>query len=182
MADTPKAFWIFCAMSFAESSFFPLPPDLLMIPMVLANRSLAWRLAIWGTITSVLGGFLGYAIGYYLYASLGSWIIDTYNMSAGFEKFHQEFAKWGFWIIALKGLTPVPFKLVTIASGVAHYDLVYFTAASVIARGIRFFYVAAFLWWCGPKAKYYIEKYLSWFFYALIGALVGGFFILNFIG
>ena len=129
-ANSPRALWIFCLVSFAESSFFPLPPDLLMIPMLLANRSLAWRLAFLGVLTSVLGGFLGYAIGYYLYGTIGEWIINTYHLSDAFAKFQHGFEEWGFWIIALKGLTPIPYKLVTIASGVARFDLVSFTIAS----------------------------------------------------
>ncbi len=176
-ADSPKALWTFCVVSFAESSFFPLPPDLLMIPMLLANRSLAWRIAFLGVLTSVLGGFLGYAIGYYLYGTLGEWIINTYQLSDSFSKFQQGFEKWGFWIIALKGLTPIPYKLVTIASGVARFDLISFTIASIIARGFRFYLLAGLLWWFGPWAKNFIEKYLTLFLVGSLVIIVAGFVI-----
>ena len=116
--------------------------------MILANRHQAWRLAFLCTISSVLGGLLGYAIGYYLYNSLGNWVIETYNLSEGFQRFQQGFAEWGFWIIVLKGLTPIPYKLVTIASGVAGFDVKVFLAASVIARGFRFYLLSGLLWWC----------------------------------
>jgi len=181
-ANSPRALWIYCLVSFAESSFFPLPPDLLMIPMLLANRSLAWRLAFLGVLTSVLGGFLGYAIGYYLYESLGGWIITTYNLSDAFAKFQQGFDQWGFWIIALKGLTPIPYKLVTIASGVARFDLISFTIASIIARGFRFYLLAALLWWFGPWAKDFIEKYLTLFLISSLAIIVAGFAIFKLLG
>jgi membrane protein YqaA with SNARE-associated domain len=181
-ANSPRAIWAFCGVSFAESSFFPLPPDLLMIPIVLANRSLAWRLAFLGTITSVLGGLVGYAIGYYLFNTLGDWIIQTYNLSASFAKFQQGFDEWGFWIIALKGLTPIPYKLVTIASGVAHFPLETFVIASVIARAFRFYLLAGLLWWLGPWARDFVEKYLTLCLIGSLGIIVLGFVIVKLIG
>ena len=176
-ANSPRALWVFCLVSFAESSFFPLPPDLLMIPMLLANRLLAWRLAFLGVLTSVLGGFLGYAIGYYLYGTIGEWIITTYHLADAFAKFQQGFEQWGFWIIALKGLTPIPYKLVTIASGVARFDLVSFTIASIIARAFRFYLLAALLWWFGPWAKDFVEKYLTLFLISSLAIIIAGFVI-----
>ena len=181
-ANTPQAIWLLCLFSFAESSVFPLPPDLLLIPMILAHRNQAWKLAALCTITSVLGGLLGYAIGYYLYASLGEWVIHTYNLSAAFDRFQQGFAEWGFWIIALKGLTPIPYKLVTIASGVAHFDLKTFLVASVIARGFRFYLLSGLLWWCGPWARQWIERYLGLFLTLSLGIIVVGFIIFKFLG
>jgi len=181
-ANSPKALWIYCLVSFAESSFFPLPPDLLMIPMLLANRSLAWRLAFLGVVTSVLGGFLGYAIGYYLYSTFGVWIIETYHLSNAFLKFQEGFNEWGFWIIVLKGLTPIPYKLVTIASGVAHFDLASFAIASVIARGFRFYLLAGLLWWFGPWAKDFVEKYLTLFLIGSLAIIAAGFAIFKFLG
>ena len=181
-ANTPQAIWLLCIFSFAESSVFPLPPDLLLIPMILAHPNQAWRLAALCTVTSVVGGLLGYAIGYYLYASLGEWVIHTYNLSAAFEKFHQGFAEWGFWIIALKGLTPIPYKLVTIASGVAQFDLKTFLAASIIARGFRFYLLSGLLWWCGPWARQWIERYLGLFLTLTLGIIVLGFVIFKLLG
>ncbi len=180
-ATTPQAVWIVCLISFAESSFFPLPPDLLLIPMILANRHQAWRLAGLCTVTSVVGGLLGYAIGYYLYASVGEWVIRTYDLTAAFNKFQLGFAEWGFWIIVLKGLTPIPYKLVTIASGVAHFDLKIFMVASLIARGFRFYLLSGLLWWGGPWMRHYIEKYLGLFLSVTLGIILLGFIILKYL-
>ncbi len=145
-AETPHAKKVFNWVAFAESSFFPLPPDLLMLPMLLANRMLAWTLAFQGTIMSVLGGAVGYAIGYFLYNSLGEWIITTYGMEQAFQQFQQGFDKWGFWIIALKGVTPIPYKIVTISSGLAGFNFWIFMGASIICRGGRFYMLAAFMY------------------------------------
>lgn len=178
-AHSPRAIWAFCAVAFAESSFFPLPPDLMMIPMILADRAKAFRLAFLGTIFSVVGGFLGYAIGCFLFESIGEWIINTYGLHAAMQKFQNDFTHYGFWIIALKGLTPIPYKLVTIASGVAHFDLMQFGIASVIARSFRFYLLAGILWFFGPWAKTFIEKYLTLVLFATLGAIVLGFFIVK---
>jgi len=178
-AETKRAQYIMYAVSFAESSFFPLPPDLMLIPMILANRTLAWSLALGATISSVIGGMLGYAIGYYLFATIGHWIIETYNFHHAFERFHTEFQTYGFWIIALKGLTPIPFKLVTIASGAAHFSIPQFIIASTIARAFRFYLLSSILYFFGPIAKQYIEKYLSIALLASLGIIMTGFIILK---
>ena len=178
-AQSKKAFWICCVVSFAESSFFPLPPDLIMIPMGIANRQIVFRLALALTIASVIGGYLGYAIGYFLFETLGEWIIQTYKLQSALIQFQADFAKWGFWIIALKGLTPIPYKLVTIASGIAQFDLLTFTYASIIARGFRFFLLAALIWFFGPMAKPYIEKYLGLTLTLILGGIVLGFIIVK---
>lgn len=107
-AATKRAERTLAAVSFAESSFFPLPPDVMLVPMILARPERAWYLAGLATVTSVLGGLLGYAIGYFFINSVGQWIIDLYNLQEGFDKFHQDFATYGSWIIILKGLTPIP--------------------------------------------------------------------------
>ena len=180
-ANSPKAFWVYLAVAFAESSFFPLPPDLLMIPMVVANRSLAWRLAFWGTVASVLGGLLGYFIGSVLYATVGQWLIDLYHLEAGAARFHQGYNEWGFWIIVLKGLTPIPYKIVTIASGMANYPLLSFIGASVIARSFRFFLLAALLWRFGAFAKQMMDRYLGWCLFASFAVIILGFVIVKII-
>jgi membrane protein YqaA with SNARE-associated domain len=180
-ADSPKAFRIFCGISFAESSFFPLPPDLLMIPMILANKSLAWRLAFWGTITSVLGGLFGYAIGYFLFEAIGTWIIETYHLQNAMTAFQNGYNEWGFWIIILKGVTPIPYKLVTISSGLARYDLPLFILASIIARGFRFYVLAAILFYFGPTARVFIEKYLTLCLTASLIIIVMGFVIVKYV-
>ena len=162
-------------VSFCESSFFPIPPDVMLIPMVLANRSKAFTIAAVCTITSVLGGLLGYAIGYYFFETIGDWVIRTYGLQAGLEKFRDEFARWGIWVILIKGLTPIPYKLVTIASGAAHFDLFTFVWASIVTRGARFFIVAALLWKYGEPIQDFIEKRFTLVSWAFLIALVGGF-------
>lgn len=174
-AETKRAKYIMYLVAFAESSFFPLPPDLMLIPMVLANRALAWRLALGATISSVLGGIVGYAIGYYLFSTMGHWIIEAYGLHNAFSRFHSEFQKYGFWIIALKGLTPIPFKLITIASGVARFNLTQFLIASTIARAFRFYLLSALLYFFGPLAKQYLEKYLTVALFICLGIIAIGF-------
>jgi membrane protein YqaA with SNARE-associated domain len=175
----PKAPWILAAVSFAESSFFPIPPDPLYISMILAKHKDAWRLAAICTISSVVGGLLGYYIGYALYESLGEWIISAYSLESAFAKFQAGFTQWGFWIVALKGLTPIPYKVITIFSGVAQLDLLTFVVASIIARGFRFYLVAALLRYCGPSVKTFIDNNLNLVALLAFLALVGGFLILK---
>lgn len=180
-ASSPHATWIVTLVSFTESSFFPLPPDLMLIPMILANKARAWRLALLCSVASVLGGILGYAIGYFLFETLGEFIINTYNLASAFERFQTDFQAWGFWIIALKGLTPIPFKLVTIASGVAKLNFQEFILASIIARFFRFYLLSALLWYFGDWAKVLIERYVGWVLAAILGALVAGFLIVKWV-
>jgi membrane protein YqaA with SNARE-associated domain len=178
-ADTPKAVWTVTLISFAESSFFPLPPDLMLIPMILANRAKAWWLAFICTVSSVLGGLVGYAIGYFLFETAGEWIIHTYHLESAFARFQTDFQAWGFWIIVLKGLTPIPFKLVTIASGVAALSLVQFVVASIIARSFRFFLLAGLIWFFGDWARTFIERYLPWVLGGILVLLIAGFFVVK---
>ncbi len=180
-AGTPKARWMLVAISFAESSFFPLPPDPLYMAMILARVEDAWKLAFICTLSSVVGGILGYYIGYALYESIGEWIIDTYHLQNAFDKFQHSFNKYGFWIIALKGLTPIPYKVVTIFSGVTEVDMGIFLGASIVARGFRFYMVAAVLKYCGPQIRDIIEKNLTLVSLLILGAIIGGFIILAYI-
>jgi membrane protein YqaA with SNARE-associated domain len=175
IAAGPNALWALLAISFAESSFFPLPPDVLLIPMMLARPREAWRLAAWCTLASVAGGLLGYAIGYFLFDLIGRPILDFYHAMDRYEALKAAFANWGVWIIIIKGMTPIPYKLVTIASGVAQFDIWAFIGASIISRSIRFFLLAAILWRFGPAARDFIEKRLMLVTSLFAVALVGGF-------
>jgi len=174
-AESPYASWILFAVAFAESSFFPIPPDVLLLPLALADREKAWRFAFICTVGSVLGAFLGYAIGALLYESLGQWIINAYHLQDAFQRFHEEFNKWGVWIILGKGLTPIPFKLVAIASGVADLPLMPFTLASIVTRGARFYLVAWLLRRFGESIRKFVEKYLTWVSLAVLAVILLGF-------
>ena len=169
-AHKPHALWMMGAVSFAESSFFPVPPDVMLIPMALAEPRRAYVLAAWCTLTSVAGGVVGYAIGALLYDSVGAWLIQLYGYGDKVETFRAAYAQWGAWIILLKGLTPIPYKLVTIASGFAGYSFGAFVGLSFLTRGARFFAEAFLLKRYGPQARVIIEKRLG--FWVTISALV----------
>ncbi|WBL79665.1 DedA family protein [Bradyrhizobium xenonodulans] len=160
-AHKPYALWIMGAVAFAESSFFPVPPDVMLIPMSLARPQRAWVYAAICTITSVLGGLLGYAIGALLFDSVGHWLIQVYGLGDKVDAFRASYAEWGAVIILLKGLTPIPYKLVTITSGFAGYNLILFIVCSIVARGGRFFIVAILLNRYGDWIRVKIEKHLG---------------------
>lgn len=149
------------SLTFAEASFFPIPTDIMLIPMVMADRASAWKLAAWCTLWSVVGGIFGYAIGMFLFDSLGQWLISIYNMGDDLTQFQQWYETYGAWVIVGKGLTPIPYKLVTIASGFAHYSFFMFVLLSVLTRGARYFLIAGLLYWKGDVAKEFIEKRLE---------------------
>jgi membrane protein YqaA with SNARE-associated domain len=176
-ADKPYALWVLAAVSFAESSFFPVPPDIMLLPMSLARPQRAWLFATLCTVASVAGGVVGYAIGALLYDSLGQWLINLYGLGGKVEAFRASYAEWGAWIIIGKGLTPIPYKLVTITSGFAGYNVWLFVLCSVIARGGRFFVVAILLNRYGETIRAEIEKRLG--MWVALGAivLVAGFYI-----
>ncbi len=174
----PQAlFWV----SFAESSFFPIPPDAMLIPMVVANRARAWYFAGIATVASVLGGLLGYAIGYFVFETVGLWVINLYGLATQFEAYRAAYNEWGLWIILIKGLTPIPYKLVTIASGAAAFDIWVFLAASIATRGVRFFMVAALLYWFGEPIRAFIERRLTLVTTAFVVLLVGGFVVVRYL-
>lgn len=181
LSGTRQATWAMALVSFVESSVFPIPPDVMLVPMCLANRRKALFYATVCTLASVAGGFLGYAIGYYLWEAIGSWVIQTYGLGAKFDEFQQAFADYGWWIIVLKGMTPIPYKLITIASGVAHFPLLAFTVASVLSRAMRFFLIAGLLYYFGEPIRRFIEKYLTLLTTAFAVALVGGFVALRYL-
>jgi membrane protein YqaA with SNARE-associated domain len=169
-AHKPYALWIMGAVSFAESSFFPVPPDVMLIPMALARPERAYVMAAWCTATSVAGGIAGYAIGALLYDSIGAWLIHLYGYGDKVEAFRAAYAQWGAWIILLKGLTPIPFKIVTITSGFAGYNFGLFVLFSIITRGARFFVLAFLLHRYGEQARHIIEKRLG--LWVTLGAAV----------
>lgn len=167
-------------VSFAESSFFPIPPDVMLVPMVLARPERAWWIASVCTAASVIGGFLGYAIGFFLFATLGKMIIDFYHLQDGFIAYQSMFEEYGLWIILIKGLTPIPYKLITIASGVFKFDFLVFTLASIATRGVRFFGVSALLWKYGAPIRKFIDERLNLLGFGFLGLLIGGFAVVRF--
>jgi membrane protein YqaA with SNARE-associated domain len=175
MAGHDKAphalFWV----SFVESSVFPIPPDVMLIPMVLAQRSKAWFYATVCTIGSVFGGVAGYAIGYYLFEYLGEPILKLYGYGQRYEETRVLFDEWGPWILIAKGWTPFPYKVLTIAAGVFKMSLGPFILASIVARAMRFYLVAALLYWFGEPIRDFIEKRLSAVTTIFLVLLVGGF-------
>jgi membrane protein YqaA with SNARE-associated domain len=148
---------------------------------VLADRTRAWFYATLCTVASVLGGIAGYAIGYFLFETIGRWIVDLYGMQKAFEAFRASYAEWGLWIILIKGLTPIPFKIVTIASGAASFDLLVFVLASIVTRGARFFLVAALVYRFGPPIREFVEKRLTLVTTIFAVLLVGGFVVVKYL-
>jgi membrane protein YqaA with SNARE-associated domain len=169
-AYKPYALWLMGLISFAESSFFPIPPDTMLIPMSLARPEKAWTYAALCTLTSVAGGVLGYAIGALLYDTVGQWLISLYGYGGKVEAFRESVAQWGAWIIIITGLTPIPYKVVTITLGIAGYSLWSFIGLSLLTRGARFFLIAFLLNRYGAAAREIIERHLG--FWLLMTALV----------
>src|SRR5208283_343050 len=157
LAGSPRAGLWLAVVSFVESSFFPIPPDALLIPMVLARPDRAWRLAFVCTVASVAGGALGYLIGYALFDVLAAPILRAYHYQDAFAAFQAKYAEWGLWVILIKGLTPIPYKIVTIASGAARFNFPLFMLASATTRGVRFFAVAGLLRRYGEPVRVFIE-------------------------
>ena len=166
-----NAMWALFVISFIESSVFPIPPDILLIPIILASREKAWKVASICTIASVLGGIGGYGIGYFLYDSVGLPILQMYGKADKFAEFQTMYNEWGAWVVAMAGLTPFPFKVVTIASGVTGLDMPTFVISSFLSRGARFFIEAGLLWYFGEPIRIFVEKYLAWL-------VTGGFIVL----
>ena len=181
LAASRRAPWWLAAIAFAESSFFPIPPDALLVPMALARPDRAWRFAAICTVASVTGGALGYLIGYAVFDQLARPLIDFYGYGARFAAFQQLYAQYGLWVILIKGLTPIPYKIVTIASGAARFDFGLFMAASLATRGARFFLVAALLRWFGNPVREFIERRLTLVTSLLAAGIIGGFLVLRFL-
>lgn len=176
LAGKPSAPWALGAVAFAESSFFPVPPDVMMVPMAVSRPDRVWFYALIATLASVAGGVLGYAIGALLFDSVGQWVFRVYGLSEKAATFQESYAAYGHWVILLKGLTPIPFKLVTITSGFAHYDLFWFVVLSLITRGARFFLLAGLLGRYGVQIRGVLDRHLN-----VVAAIVVAVIILGFV-
>ncbi len=179
MADHPRALWVLAMISFIESSVFPIPPDVLMIPMILARPNRAWLIAGVALVSSVLGGLLGYAIGALAYEELGRPILEALGKGEAMEAFNTRFNDFGFWAVLTAGVTPFPYKVITIMSGWTGMPLLTFMATSVLARGLRFFLVAALLWKFGTPIRDFIERRLGLMALIFIVLLFGGFYLVR---
>lgn len=175
LSASPKALWFLAIVAFAESSFFPIPPDIMLIPMVLAMPQKAWKIAGIATISSVIGGYFGYGIGVFFFDLIARPILNFYGYMQQFEVFKEYYHQWGAWIVFGAGITPFPYKIITIASGVVRLDLLTFTVASIIARGMRFYLVAWLLKKYGAPMRIFIEKNLGILSVLFLILLIGGF-------
>ena len=181
LADSPNALVALGIVSFIESSFFPIPPDILMIPMIIARPSRAWLIATVALVTSVLGGLFGYFIGAVLFDTVGQPILDFYGKAQAGEVFAQKFNEYGAWAVLMAGVTPFPFKVITIMSGWTGLSLPVFIIASIVARGLRFFVVAGLLWQFGAPIRDFIERRLGLMFTLFMVILIGGFFLVKYL-
>lgn len=181
LSESPRAPYALGAVSFAESSFFPVPPDVMLLPMTMARPDRAWFYAGICAVTSVLGGIVGYAIGALLYDSVGQWVINAYGLGTKMDAFRTMYQQYGAWIILIKGLTPIPYKLVTIASGAFGYDFFMFVLLSAITRGARFFLLAGLLNRFGAPMRRFIEANLGLMALILVVGIVGGFYVVKFL-
>lgn len=179
LAATPYALWALAVVSFVESSVFPIPPDVLLIPLILARPNRAWLIAGVCTVASVLGGAFGYYIGYGLFEQVGRPVLEFYGKDARFDEFSVTYNEWGAWAVLIAGITPFPYKVITILSGSTGLNFGVFMVASIIARGLRFFVIAALLWKFGEPIRDFIERRLGLMFTLLVVGLLGGFAVLG---
>jgi len=168
-------------ISLVESSVFPIPPDILLIPMVLAARDRAWIIAGVCMVASVIGGVFGYGIGFFLFEQIGKPVLEFYRYSSKFAEFQETYNEWGAWAVFFAGVTPFPYKVITILSGVTGLSLPVFIVASMLARGLRFFIVAALLWKFGEPIKAFIERRLGLLFVLFCILLIGGFVVVKYL-
>jgi len=175
LAESPYALWALAVVAFVESSVFPIPPDVLMIPMIIATPRRAFLIAGVALVSSVLGGMLGYVIGWGAFETIGKPVLEFYGKDAYFEEFSTKYNEWGAWAVLIAGVTPFPYKVITILSGVTGLNFAVFMLASVVARGLRFFIVAALLWKFGAPIRDFIENRLGLVFTAFMILLIGGF-------
>ncbi len=181
MAQSPHALWALALVAFAESSVFPIPPDILMIPMIIARPDRAFVIAAVALAASVAGGVAGYLIGWGLFESVGRPVLEFYGKTDSFARFSDTYNAWGAWAVLVAGVTPFPYKVITILSGSTGLNFTVFMIASVIARGLRFFLVAALLWKFGPPVRDFIEKRLGLMFTVFILLLAGGFYVVKYL-
>lgn len=181
LSANPKAMWFLALVAFAESSFFPIPPDIMLIPMVLAMPQKAWKIAGLATVSSVVGGYFGYGIGVFFFDVIAKPILAFYGYMQQFDVFKEYYHQWGAWIVFGAGITPFPYKIITIASGVVGLDLFTFTVASIIARGMRFYLVAWLLKKYGAPMKLFIEKNLGILSVLFLALLIGGFAVIKYL-
>jgi membrane protein YqaA with SNARE-associated domain len=175
LANHPRAEWALAAVTFAESSFFPIPPDVVLAPMVLADRTKAWRYAAICTVASVLGGIFGYAIGYFLFESVGEAILKFYGLADEFQTIAEEYNDVGWLMVLLGGgITPLPYKVITIASGLTQLNFTVFLVMSILARTSRFLITCGLLYWGGPAAKDFIEKRAGWAMFIVLAVVIAG--------
>lgn len=179
MADHPRALWVLAFVAFIESSVFPIPPDVLMIPMILAAPHRAWLIAGVALVSSVLGGLLGYAIGAFAYDSIGQPILESLGKGDAMQAFNTRFNDFGFWAVLAAGITPFPYKVITIMSGWTGMPLGTFLVTSILARGLRFFIVAGLLWKYGAPIRDFIERRLGLMFSLFVLLLIGGVFMVG---
>ena len=175
LAEHPRALWALALVAFVESSVFPIPPDILMIPMIIARPSRAFVIAGVAMIASVLGGMLGYYIGWGLFESVDRPVLEFYGKTDHFAAFAERYNDWGAWAVLIAGVTPFPYKVITILSGSTGLSLPVFVISSVIARGLRFFLIAALLWRFGAPIRDFIERRLGLMFSLFVVILLGGF-------
>jgi membrane protein YqaA with SNARE-associated domain len=181
LAAHPKALWALAIIAFVEASIFPIPPDVLMIPLILAQPKRAWLIATVALIASVAGGLLGYAIGAFFYESIGAPILESLGKGDAVLEFNDRFNDFGFWAVLVAGITPFPFKVITILSGWTAMPIGVFITTAIIARALRFYIVAALLWKFGTPIRDFIERRLGLVFVAFIILLLGGFFLVKYI-
>lgn len=181
LANSPYALWALAFVAFIESSVFPIPPDLLMIPMIIAAPRRAFLIAGVATVASVLGGILGYAIGMFAMDTIGQPILSALGKAHAMEEFSVRFNDVGFWAVLIAGITPFPYKVITIMSGATGMPVLTFITTSILARALRFFIIATLLWKFGEPIKHFIEKRLSLVFTLCCIVLVGGFFLVRYL-
>lgn len=181
LSASKNAMMFLFLVSFVESSFFPIPPDIMLIPMVLATPKAAFKIAGLTTVASVLGGYFGYIIGFGFFELIAEPILNAYNAMDKFREFETYYHDYGAWIVFAAGITPFPYKIITIASGAVHLNLFVFTIASVLARGIRFYFIAWLLKKYGEPMKIFIEKNLGWLSVLFFLLLIGGFCLLKYL-
>ncbi|WP_298906387.1 YqaA family protein [uncultured Aliiroseovarius sp.] len=181
LANTPHALWALAVVAFLESSVFPIPPDVLMIPMIIARPSRAFVIAGVALVASVLGGMFGYYIGWGMFETVGRPVLEFYGKDAYFDEFATRYNEWGAWAVLIAGVTPFPYKVITILSGATGLNFAVFMVASIIARGLRFFIVATLLWKFGAPIRHFIERRLGLLFTIFCILLVGSFYLVKFL-